>query len=397
MRQSGLEGQSLEQIRALCAGGPLVAPPPYPAQDYLDRLKPHLRGFGISRLADITGLDRLGVPVVQAIRPRALSNAVNQGKGLTLAEAAVSAVVEALETYACEQLDRREWTRRRPADLFGKGARALSCHLAPNVPQDWAEDPVPCVPGIDAGSGQTVEIPLALISTDYSPASHHAATPFMRTTTGLGGGATLDQAIVHGFLEVLERQSTERALTTHGFFERCRLALDGLADADVADRVAQLQSGGLLVAAYEAPPIGPFPTLWVRLLDERAGPVTLPFPSDGFACQPSVKGAFQAAFLEAVQTRGAVIAGGREDITWRYYPKTRDNREIDFERRQIKERQGGMPSSEGCTGPVTLKGLANALATLGRDAVIVPVLSQDEIPLHVVRVVPLVAAPGGTP
>ena len=44
----------------------------------------------------MTGLDRIGVPVVQAIRPLARSNVVTQGKGPTLAHAAVAALMESL-------------------------------------------------------------------------------------------------------------------------------------------------------------------------------------------------------------------------------------------------------------------------------------------------------------
>ena len=38
---------------------------------------------GVTRLADVTDLDRLGVPVFQAVRPWGLSLSVHQGKGLT--------------------------------------------------------------------------------------------------------------------------------------------------------------------------------------------------------------------------------------------------------------------------------------------------------------------------
>ena len=53
--------------------------------------------LGITRIADITGLDRLGIPVMQAVRPFSLSNAVSQGKGASLAQAAISAILESAE------------------------------------------------------------------------------------------------------------------------------------------------------------------------------------------------------------------------------------------------------------------------------------------------------------
>ena len=46
--------------------------------------------FGITRLANVTGLDVIGIPVVMAVRPNARSLSVSQGKGLTLAAAKVS-------------------------------------------------------------------------------------------------------------------------------------------------------------------------------------------------------------------------------------------------------------------------------------------------------------------
>lgn len=45
------------------------------------RLRPLQAAMGITRLADVTGLDRIGVPVFAAIQPNARSVAVSQGKG----------------------------------------------------------------------------------------------------------------------------------------------------------------------------------------------------------------------------------------------------------------------------------------------------------------------------
>ena len=53
------------------------------AQQTLDRILPIKHEFGITRLANVTGLDRIGLPVALAIRPNARSIAVSQGKGST--------------------------------------------------------------------------------------------------------------------------------------------------------------------------------------------------------------------------------------------------------------------------------------------------------------------------
>ena len=48
--------------------------------------------MGITRLADVTGLDNIGIPVFQAIRPNARSLSVSQGKGVSLEAAQASAL-----------------------------------------------------------------------------------------------------------------------------------------------------------------------------------------------------------------------------------------------------------------------------------------------------------------
>ena len=53
----------------------LIAP-----EDTLDRTRPLMPVMGITRLANLTGLDIVGLPVVMAVRPNARSLAVSSGK-----------------------------------------------------------------------------------------------------------------------------------------------------------------------------------------------------------------------------------------------------------------------------------------------------------------------------
>ena len=74
-------------------------------QETWSRLKPLLPVFGIARVANITGLDRIGIPVFTACRPNSRSLSVFQGKGLSTGAARVSAVMEAYETWCAESID----------------------------------------------------------------------------------------------------------------------------------------------------------------------------------------------------------------------------------------------------------------------------------------------------
>src|SRR2546428_13701976 len=65
-------------------------------QETLARVRPLFPMFGITRLANVTGLDRIGIPVWLCIRPNARCLSVSQGKGLDDDLARVSAVLGAI-------------------------------------------------------------------------------------------------------------------------------------------------------------------------------------------------------------------------------------------------------------------------------------------------------------
>ena len=92
--------------------------------------------MGITRIANVTGLDRIGIPVVMVVRPNARSVAVSQGKGLTLAAAKASgrdgggrALARGAHHEAAEARElRRDASRapgRRPGPASARARRRL--------------------------------------------------------------------------------------------------------------------------------------------------------------------------------------------------------------------------------------------------------------------------------
>src|SRR5579863_2002665 len=68
----------------------------------LARVRPHAARMGITRLGNVTGLDRIGIPVAIAVRPNSRSVSVSQGKGLDLPQAMASALMESCEGFHAE-------------------------------------------------------------------------------------------------------------------------------------------------------------------------------------------------------------------------------------------------------------------------------------------------------
>src|SRR5271155_3839226 len=70
-------------------------------------VRPLASRMGITRVGNVTGLDRIGIPVAVAVRPNSRSVSVSQGKGLDVAQAMTSALMEAVEGFHAEDLSAR--------------------------------------------------------------------------------------------------------------------------------------------------------------------------------------------------------------------------------------------------------------------------------------------------
>ncbi len=112
----GFEGHPARGATATVTSGVAVAERP-PAKSYREgthrvvppettwrRVRDLLPRAGITRVADVTRLDGLGIPTFQAVRPGSLNLSVSQGKGATAIAARVSAVMESLEMWHAEDL-----------------------------------------------------------------------------------------------------------------------------------------------------------------------------------------------------------------------------------------------------------------------------------------------------
>jgi len=70
----------------------------------LARIKRFFPVMGITRIADVTGLDTIGIPIVLVCRPNSRSVVVAQGKGLDLMAAKASGVMESVEAFMAERI-----------------------------------------------------------------------------------------------------------------------------------------------------------------------------------------------------------------------------------------------------------------------------------------------------
>jgi ribosomal protein S12 methylthiotransferase accessory factor len=156
-----------------------------PPSETVARLRPLMPALGITRLADVTGLDRIGVPVFQAIRPLSRSVSVSQGKGLDADAARASALMEAAETWHAERAE-------TPLRL------ARERDLRERASPSWTRAPCPRVAGGAYGPGvadplgrgegarqrRPVWVPYELVHADYTLPQPAGSGHFLASTNG---------------------------------------------------------------------------------------------------------------------------------------------------------------------------------------------------------------------
>lgn len=287
-------------------------------------LAPRLPRYGITRVANVTGLDNLGVPVCVAIRPGSRALSVSQGKGLTLAQARVSAAMESIETWHAERM-RTELFCGTPAQARADGLPVAPLRGFAQRPTALPLDATPTVlmPVQRYLTGERVWVPLDAVSTNFC-FDLDAPPVFMRSSGGLAAGATHDAALRHALCELVERDCVQDWLVRGGLHEPARRLRPGAAPR-LDDLLARCEALGLEVYAWDLGAAAPLPCWGVMLL---AGPGARAARDvgafGGYGCHPDPQQALQAALLEAVQSRLTMISGARDDLFEHEFVRCRD-------------------------------------------------------------------------
>lgn len=280
-------------------------------QETLARLRPLLPAMGITRIANVTGLDRTGIPVVMVCRPNSRSVAVSQGKGLTLEAAKASGVMEAVEVWHAERIMRP--LKLASLDEIRRGHRVANVALLPQAAGSAFNPDLPLlwVEGEDLLGGGAVWVPVELVSANYTLPLPPGSGCFQANTNGLASGNHHLEAVSHGLCEVVERDAT--TLWKH---QSLRARESRVLDAESVDDPAcssvmqQLRAAGLLFQIWETTTdigIASFVCLLMGSNDDDAD------PEFGAGCHPARQVALLRALTEAAQARNTYIAGARDD------------------------------------------------------------------------------------
>ncbi|TPE49916.1 YcaO-like family protein [Amaricoccus solimangrovi] len=275
----------------------------------LARILPRMAEFGITRLARLTGLDRLGIEVTMATQPNARGVSVANGKGLCLPSARVSALMEAVERWHAERPDLAP-RFGLPEDVARPGCPAWLDGL-PRRPEAAAEPgPILWAEARDLMTGGPALLPFDLVHCNWlEGVSDHG---FHTSTNGLASGTHPVEAALHGLCEVIERDACALFdLLPPELRAGRRLGLAEAPGGAVAALVARAEAAGFRLALWDATSDVGVAVVMAALIDTRAPDTP---PGFGSGCHPDPGVAAARAITEAAQTRLIAITGTRDDL-----------------------------------------------------------------------------------
>lgn len=318
-----------------------------PPQDTLHMVEQITGKIGVTRIGNITHLDRLGIPNYSVVLPGTEDYIwVYSGKGFTMNQARTSGIMEAIERYSSlpssyertmvrgsySDLSKR-YNMIRPDDV----CEPMSVQYSDNMIMDY-------LLGFDLVSSEQILVPAALALFRYAP-NGGAVNPYSFShTNGLASGNVLEEAICHALCEVVERDASSLAdlrssafpfhvlkILTNKFKESGYLvneiASNAMVDEPNLFPMVDLEGGiskeaGELVSRFRTANI----SLIIKKITSDVGIPTFNAASvewltqnygylaEGTGTHPDARIALARAITELAQTRVANIQGARDDL-----------------------------------------------------------------------------------
>jgi YcaO-like protein with predicted kinase domain len=362
-------------------------------EETVERARGLMHAMGITRIAGVTGLDVIGIPVVTVCRPNARSVSVFYGKGTTPAAAKASGLMESIESYHAEHIALP--LRLATFHEIGLNHRVAGADSLPRMPAAslhknarllWIE-------GVDILQGSPLWLPFDMVHMSYTLPLPPSSGAFCMSSAGLASGNHLLEAISHGICELVEHDATALwPLRGDEAQKQARIDLQTVDDPSCRELLRCYERAGVDVAVWDTTTDIGIPSFLCTVTDRLHDP-SHPVPSaNGAACHPAREIALLGALTEAAESRLSLILGSRDNPR----PVARDPMErrghdgppsSRTQRSRPLRRFQDVPSYEGETVNDDVQWELERLRTAGLAEVIVVDLTKREFNIPVVRVV----------
>ena len=299
-----------------------------PAAETIRTVTAVAESLGVTRVADVTGLDRVGLPVYSAMVPDSADHlSVYNGKGRRAVDAKAGALMEAIERQTALRV-RLPFIEASYAELRESGARVLNPvtvnqRLAPGYAETqtyaWSA-------ATELRTGERWWVPSRLAGYIWRDVPHPSCYS-VTDSNGLASGNTRIEAICHALCELAERDAwTMAELAAHHMPRARRSFALGEEEADGADDLerspcvdmgtdevmARFHEAGLDPVLRDITSSMGVPAFFATVKDESI--TGYPMAHSGVGAHPNAEVAARRALLEVAQSRCVDIQAVREDI-----------------------------------------------------------------------------------
>jgi len=335
------------------------------AEDTLAEIIPICKKIGVTRISDITYMDKLYIPNYIAVLPGTEDAIwVYSGKGPKKADAKASALMESIERHSSLS---SIYSKSFIQGSYSQLPRSYNKVLHPDeVVEPVAEKTddlkgsiIDFVQGFDLLNNEEVLIPAQLVLSRYSAKPPAIGVFPYSHTNGLASGNVLEEAICHALCEVIERDAASIAdlcasCIPYSIIEKITNSLTKLQngqppvgqmddkfvddssifpDVDISEIVKESESIAFLVKRFTESGI---PLLIKEITQLDIGIPTFVASSieritsnygyfaKGYGTHPDARIALVRAITELSQTRAGNIQGSRDDLKKIEYKESDD-------------------------------------------------------------------------
>ncbi len=290
------------------------------AQETFARNMPLTPAMGITRIANVTGLDTLDIPVYTAHRPNSRSLSVMQGKGCTHHEAKTSALMEAIETYHAENInlplylcDYLELSCGHKIVDVSKMPQPKNNPFTPHSRILWIE-------GTDLISGEKKLVPYEAVHLDYTTSKSEEEGSFITSSNGLASGNSITESHIHGICELIERDALSLwYLKSEEQQQANKIDTASLTNIRHLELINKFRKSKINIGIWDISSDTGVPAFLCRILPETTSDISGIRPASGIGCHLSKDIALSRALTEAAQSRLSFISGVRDDMSRKDY------------------------------------------------------------------------------
>jgi ribosomal protein S12 methylthiotransferase accessory factor len=325
-------------------------------------------------------------------RPNSRSISVSQGKGIDLAAARASGLMEAAELYHAEtttmalRLATYEELRYRHSVVVDGLPRISTSRFHPNLRLLWCESR-------NLWNEEVVFVPYELVHTNFTVPSPDGHGCFAASSNGLASGNDLSEAISHAICEVVERDATTLwRLRSDSRAEGAQLDLTTVDAALCREILAKFERAGLRTVVWDITSDIRLPVFACLIAPEERGVIWHRSIAMGYGCHPARNVALLRALTEAAQVRLTVISGVRDDLTDECYERLLSANVILAAQQRLhmpapRRRFSDSPNWEAETFEEDIQLELRCLREAGIERVLIVDLTRPEFGLPVVRVI----------